>query len=227
MIRYWLDHAQLSYEQFLAIVDWGMNERGFLDKGTLSRLRAGFRSRGASWRHLDAMAAANHAIWLWQIEGQQKAWVKLGPPGAWGVQDEWLNKAFWLPHPDRPNEPLEFADMAKVLTGYIDLPYLAPMIDDLQASNALTKLLERICTEHGWGALTGVRKLLNAYPAAGRDRQQWLMKIITGEQVLSPNELELELSALAEMIRVVKGLNPGSYGSTELRAELASDHPGK
>jgi|688.fasta_scaffold128559_2 hypothetical protein len=229
LLNYWLTRSGLSYEQLLLIADWGLNERGMLDKGTLSRIKSGSRTRGASWRHLDAMAAANQAIWLWQVKGSEYAHRKLGPHTGWGVQDKWLDSAAWLPHPDHPNEPLEFADMAEVLAGYLDLPYLgaAPMTatDARLASGALAQLLDRICGERNWGPMVGARNLMQAYPVGDRGRQQRMRRVIAGEHVLSADELEGELHALAEMIRIIRRLKPGLYGPRELRDELMSGSP--
>jgi hypothetical protein len=224
MVDFWLTRSGLSYEQLLAIASWGLNEQGLLDKGTLSRIRKGSRIYGASLRHLDAMAAANRAIWLWQVKGQQHAHRILGPHTGWGVADEWLDSGAWLPHPDHPNEPLELGDLAKLLVGYLDLPYVGPAPlsakDARLASSELGQLLDRLCAERGWGAMAGLKNLLQAYPVGDRGRQQRMRRVITGEQLLSGDELEGELHALAEMIRVARGLKPGEYGPGELQAEL-------
>jgi hypothetical protein len=224
MLNYWLTRSGLAYEQLLAIASWGLNEQGMLDKGTLSRIRKGNRTYGASVRHLDALAAANRAIWLWQVKGQQKAWARLGPHTGWGVKDEWLDTACWLPHPDHPNEPLELGDLAELLVGILDLPYVGPAPlsakDARTASGELAHLLDRLCAERGWGAMAGLRNLMEVYPVGDRGRQQRMRRVITGEQLLSGDELEGELHALAEMIRVARGLKPGEYGPGELQAEL-------
>jgi hypothetical protein len=224
MVNYWLSQSGLSYEQLLAIASWGLNEQGMLDKGTLSRIRTGSRAYGASLRHLDAMAAANVAIWLWQTKGEREAHRILGPHSGWGVDEEWLSTASWLPHPDHPNEPLELPDLAELLAGYLDLPYVGPAPlsakDARAASGALAQLLDELCAARGWGAMAGLRNLMEAYPVNDRGRQQRMRRVITGEVVLSAEQLEGELHALAEMIRVAKGLKAGEYGPGELQAEL-------
>jgi hypothetical protein len=230
LVNYWLTHSALSYDQLLAIADWGIGEKGIIDKGSLSRLRTGSKLRGASFRQIDALSAANRAIWLWQVKGQDKALRTLGPHGGWGVREEWLEAASWLPHPDHPEEPLEFADLAEVMAGYLDLPYLGPTPlaanDARHASAALAPLLDRLTVEQGWGSMAGPRNLLAAYPVGDRGRQQRLRRVIAGELRLSPDELEGELHALSEMIRTVRGLKPGEYGPRELQDELLSgDRP--
>jgi hypothetical protein len=47
--------------------------------------------------------------------------------------------------------------------------------------------------------------------------------VITGEQLLSADELESELHAISEMVRQVRRLKAGEYGPRELQAELMSD----
>jgi hypothetical protein len=224
LVNYWLTHSGLQYNELLAIADWGIGQKGLLDKAVISRLKSGQKTRGASWRQIDALSAANQAIWLWQVKGQQNAWAKLGPHTGWGVREEWLDGATWLPHPDHPNEPLEFADMAEVLAGYLDLPYLGPMplsaAEARQASGALGLVLDRLCAERGWGAMAGMRNLLAAYPVGDRGRIQRMRRVILGEQRLSADELEGEMVAVAEMIRAVRRLKPGEYGPGELQAEL-------
>jgi hypothetical protein len=226
MVDFWLSRSGLSYEQLLAIASWGLNEQGMLDKGTLSRIRKGSRTYGASVRHLDALSAANRAIWLWQVKGPEYAHRILGPHTGWGVEDEWLDSGAWLPHPDHPNEPLELGDLAELMMGYLDLPYVGPAPlsakDARMASSALAQLLDRLCVERGWGAMAGLRNLLEAYPVGDRGRQQRMRRVIAGEQLLSGDELEGELHALSEMIRAARGLKAGEYGPRELQEELMS-----
>lgn len=232
MVGHWMVRGGLSLEQLSLIAAWGLNERGLMDKSILSRIRTGAKVRGASLPQVDALAAANMAIWLWQVRGKQKAWAKLGPHSGWGVRDEWLDSACWLAHPDHPADPLEYGDMAEVLAGYLDLPYVGPAplsaADARVASDQLARLLDRICAERGWGAMAGLRNLMAAYPVTDRGRQQRMRRVITGEQLLSGDELAGELHALAEMVREARQLKPGQYGPGELQAELMSGgRPGR
>ena len=226
LVSYWLTRSGLSLLQLEMIAAWGLNERGVIDKGTISRIRTGSKVRGASWKHLDALSAANQAIWLWQVRGQQKAWAELGPHSGWGVKDEWLDRACWLPHPDHENEPLAMGDLAEVLAGHLDLPYIGPAplsaADSRTASSELPRLLDRLAAERGWGAMAGVRNLMAAYPVGDRGRQQRMRRVITGEQLLSGDELAGELHAISEMVRQVRRLKAGGYGPRELQAELMS-----
>ena len=226
LLNHWLGRSRLSHDQLVAIASWGLGERGVIDPAVISRARNGRQVRGLSWRHLDALAAANEAIWRWQKQGQQKAWAKLGPQTGWGVREEWLNDATWLPHPDHPNEPLAYGDLAEVLAGYLELPYLSTALlspgDARRMSDALAQLLEATAADRGWGPREAVRQLLAAYPIEDRARQQRLRGVIVGEAALGREDLETELHALAEMIRVLRGLKPGGYGPAELRRELSS-----
>ncbi len=229
LMNYWLDRSKLTHDQLIAIACWGLNEKGSIDPAAISRARNGKQVRGLSWRHVDALAAANEAIWLWQTQGQQKAWAKLGPQTGWGVREEWLNDATWLPHPDHPNEPLAFGDMAELLVGYLDLPYLSVAQlspgDARRMSDALAHLMEATAADRGWGPREAVRQLLAAYPIEDRARQQRLKDVIVGEASFGREDLETELHALAEMIRVLRGFKAGSYGPAELRRELSSGPP--
>ena len=226
LLNLWLGRSGLSHDQLVAICGWGLGERGMIDGAVVSRTRNGRQVRGASWKHIDALAAANRAIWLWQTKGQAGAWTELGPHGGWGIRQEWLDDATWLPHPDHPDQPLAFRDLADVLAGHLDLPYLATTAlspaDARRVSDALGHLLETTIAERGWGPREGVRQLLEAYPVEDQARQRRLRGVIVGDQTLNREELEAELAAIAETIRAVRGLKAGSYGPAELRAELMS-----
>ena len=227
LVTYWMNRSKLNGPQLIAIANWGLNQARFLDKAVISRIRNGLKVRGASLKQMDALAAANHAIWLWQVRGEQKAWAELGPHTVWGVKTDTLNDAQWLPHPDYPNEPLDYADFAEVVAGYLDLPYLGPIPlntdNAIKASMRLAHLLEQICSDRGWGGLKSTQELLAVYPVGDTDRQQRLQKVISGMYVLSPDELEGELLALAEMIRRVRELPAGEYGQRDLQKELLND----
>jgi len=224
LVNLWLGRSGMSHEQLVSIAAWGLGESGMIDTTLISRVRNGRQTRGASLRHLDAMAAANHAIWLWQTAGADNARAELGPHSGWGVQDAWLDDAIWLPHPEQEQEPLAFADFASVLAGHMELPYLAKSslspIDAIRLNDGLAQLLEALIADRGWGPREAIRQLLEAYPANDTARQQRLRGVIVGDVRLTKDELEAELYAMAEMIRVVRGLKPGSYGPAQLRQEL-------
>jgi hypothetical protein len=143
------------------------------------------------------------------------------------VQEDWLDDAIWLQHPDHPDEPLNYGDLAEVLAGYLELPYLSTALlspgDARRMSDALSHLLEALIADQGWGPREAVKRLLAAYPIADQARQQRMAAFVVGQASLSREELEAELHALAEMIRVVRVLKPGTYGPAELRRELSSD----
>jgi hypothetical protein len=229
LLNHWLGRSGMSHDQLVAIAAWGLGEQGIFDSTAISRIRNSRQVRGANWRHLDALAAANEAIYLWQTGGERKAWAKLGPHSGWGIRDQWLDDGYWLPHPDHPDRPLRFADMAEVLAGYLDLPYLnAASLSPAEArrmSDGLSALLEELIVERGWGPKRGSEELIEAYPVEDKARQRRLKALIVGDTTLSREELEAELHAIAEMIRVVRGLRPGSYGPDQLRAELLSAPP--
>jgi hypothetical protein len=227
LMNHWLGRSRLSHDQMVKIVSWGLGELGGIDGGMISRMKNAKQVRGASWKHLDALAAANVAIWLWQEKGPEAARAELGPPSSWSIRDEWLDNAVWLPLPDEPDQPLRFAAWAEVLAGYRVLQYLATANltpnEARQASDRLAELLEATIAERGWGPREAIRQLLEAYNVSDKARQRRLQGLIVGELQLSREELEAEMHALAEMLRVVRGLKV--YGQPELRAELLSDRP--
>lgn len=227
LINHWLGRASLSHDQLVTIAGWGLGEPGVIDAAVISRLKNAKQARGASWKHLDAMAAANVAIWFWQVKGPDAARAELGPQSSWGIKDEWLEGAAWLEVPEQPDQPLRFAEMAEVMAGYRLLPYLATAgltpNEARQASDRLGLLLEATIADRGWGPREAIRQLLEAYPVTDKARQRRLQGLIVGEALLTREELEAELHALAEMLRVVRGLKPGVYGPAEFQAELLSD----
>lgn len=222
LLNHWLGRSGLSHEQVCQLASWGLGEAAIIDGAVISRVRNGRQQRGASWRHLDALAAANTAIWLWQACGQHEAWKQLGPHGGWGVRDEWLNTSYWLPHPENSGQPLRFHDFADVVAGYLELPYLLSSelspAEARHASDALAALLEGIAAHSGWGPREAVQRLLALYPVADRARQQRLRALIVGDANWSRDELEAELQAVAELIRQVRGVD--RYGPGELQQEL-------
>ena len=223
LINHWLGRSNLSHDHLCALASWGLGESGIIDSAVISRVRNCRQVKGASFRHLDAFSAANQAIYLWQVRGQAEAWDRLGPHTGWGVREEWLSKACWLPHPD-DSEPLNFGDWAELLAGYLELPYLSTTdlspADARHASEALAALLEGIAAEHGWGPRQAVQQLLQRYPVADGARQQRLRALIVGDLTWGKDELETELQAVAELIRQVRELD--HYGPDDLQRELLS-----
>jgi hypothetical protein len=68
--------------------------------------------------------------------------------------------------------------------------------------------------------MAGVRQLLAAYPAADEARRERFQSVILGQVRLTRDELQSELLAIAEAVRVMRGLPLGRYGPAELLAEL-------
>lgn len=77
----------------------------------------------------------------------------------------------------------------------------------------------------GLNARDGMAALLADYPSQDQDRRSQLMAVVLGMGAYSAEQLEAELWALADAIRSLRSLPKGSYGPSELVAELAGDHP--
>ena len=224
LVNYWLGRSGLSHDRMATIAAWGMGEPGILDPSWLSRARNSRNAQGASWKNTDALAAANEAIWLWKTQGPEAARAKLGPQSSWGIDEKWLDAAEWLPVPGQPDQPLRFPELASVFVGHLQLPYLATALltpgEARQASERLAALLNAVAVERGWSPREAKAEVEDAYPTTDAARQRRLQAVILGDEQLSREELESELHALAELLRVLRGLKAGSYGPTELRAEL-------
>ena len=229
LIAYWRGRSKLSGNQLVALSNWSVGERNWLDPAVVSRIENGRQARGASLRNLLAFDAINAAIHLWQTRGKQAAWDRFGLHSGWGVRDEWVDGALWLPVPDQPQHPLEFSDFAEVLVGRLELPYLSTASlgdgDAQQLSSRLSDLLNAATAALGLSPRDAVQALLAAYPSKDQGRQGRLVAVALGTDRLSRDELEAELYALAETIRTLRQLEPGSYGPGHLAQELSAGLP--
>ena len=225
LVTYWL--APVTHSQLSAILEWAYGEPTGLTAGVLSRIRNVNQQRGAGLKHLDAMAEANRAIWVWHTMGPDVAVREFGPFSSWSIRPEWLDAAVWLPKADDPQRPLDLGDLAMLLVGRLELPYLGPTVmspaESTHAIRRLSDLLEQLAAQQGWGPREAMAQFLEAYPNQDRGRRQLLRDVVLGTADLSPGDLELELAAIAEMIRVLRDLKPGTYGPADLREELLSD----
>ena len=222
LLNFWL--APSSHDKLAAILRWAYGEPTGLDGGALSRIRNGKQSRGAGLRHLDAFAEANRAIHLWHTAGPDAAIREFGPHSSWEVKAEWLDDAIWLPKGDDPSQPLDLGDLARLLMDRLELDYLGPQLlspAKLQRmGHRLCELLDDEAAEQGWGPREAVARFTAAYPSRDPLRQRKLRDLLTGAGEFTTGELELEMAALAEMIRAVRGCE--SYSPADLQAELLS-----
>ena len=221
LLNYWL--ATSSHDKLAAILKWGNGGPTGLDGGSLSRIRNAKQNRGAGIKHLDAIAEANRAIWLWKQDPEAAIRV-YGPHSSWGVKAEWLDEICWLPAP-APNEdqPLDLGDLAMLLMSRLELPYLGGQLLSPAKLGRMTEqfgqLLEDEASERGWGPREATQRFLAAYPSTDPGRQRRLKEILMGGEITA-NELELELAAFAEMLRSIRQLD--TYTPAELQAELLS-----
>ena len=221
-LSYWIRGSNRTTRQMYAIASWGLGELSPLSHSIITRVIN--RGLGCSVRVLIGMEALNRAIWLWKAKGKDTAVAELGPYAAWKIKPEWLDESIWLPVPDQPALPLELSDFVDVLTGRLELPYLGPRLllpmDQQRLPQQLPVLLDGAIVAAGLSPMVGVRQLLAAYPAADEARRERFRSLIVGEVQLTREELQGELLAIAEAVRTLRGLPLGSYGPTELLAEL-------
>ena len=111
-----------------------------------------------------------------------------------------------------------------MLVGRLELPYLGNRLllpgDQRLTAEHLAELLDRTITAAGLSPMEGIRRLLAAYPTSDDDRRDRFRALLLGETQLTRDELQAELLAIAEAVRVLRGLALGSYGPAELTAEL-------
>jgi hypothetical protein len=227
LISYWRGRSQLSLNQMVAIAAWALGEAGWLDSAVLSRIENARQTRGASLKNLLAFDAINAAVHLWQTSGKQAALERYGPFSGWGVRDEWLDGAHWLPVPDQPQHPLEFSDLAEVLVGRLtELPYLGRVVlrdsDDGEVLSArLSDLLNAALAAKGLAPRDATAALLDVYPSRDETRRSRLVALLMGTDQLTRDEIAEEIYALSEALRQLRGLPMGGYGPEDLAAELS------
>ena len=225
MMRFWLAHG-LSQDKMASLVHWAYGETSGFDGGSFSRIKNAKLSRGAGLRHLDALAETNRAIFTWQTQGEREAIRQFGLYTEHGVRPEWVADTIWLPKPHDETHPLDLGDLANLLMGRLELPYIGGQLSQGQARRAnerLVDLLDDLAAQRGWGPREALQEFLAAYPGATtRTRQFRLKELLMGEE-LSQRELEAEMAALAEMIGQIRGLP--TFTPAQLQAELLSDRP--
>ena len=220
LMNYWL--ATTSHDKLAAILRWGYGEPTGLDGGSLSRIRNAKQNRGAGIKHLDAMAEANRAIFIWKTQGTEAATRAFGPHSSWDVKAEWLDEICWLPAP-APNEdqPLDLGDLAMLLMSRLELPYLGGQLLSALKLSQLTErfaeLLDDEASRRSWGPREATQQFLAAYPSTDPGRRRRLKELLMGGNI-SGTELDLELAAFAEMLRVIRGIN--SFTPADLQDEL-------
>jgi hypothetical protein len=225
LMAYWLRASGLAARNLQLLADWAVGERGWLGNDKISRVKGAKQDRGAGLRQLVAMGHLNTALWVADTQGVPAAVKRYGTFSAWGVKEEWLQGRRWLPACDDPTQPLQFADFAEVAVGAMDLPYLAgsdlPAAPPDRLSLALSDILNAAIAARGLGARDGLRELLAGYPVSDRSRQAQLQDVVLGSANWDRDEIEAELCAVAEALRVMRGLPVGGYGPGHLAQELS------
>jgi hypothetical protein len=229
LLTYWLRTSGLAARNLELLTDWAVGERGWLGNDKITRIRKAEQQRGAGLRQLVAMGETNQALHLADTKGIQAAVARYGPFSQWGVREEWLQGRRWLPADDAPDQPLEFADFALVMVGSLPLSYLAgsdlPPAPPDRLSLALSDLLNAAMTDRGLNARDGLRELMAGYPASERGRRSQLQDLILGATGWDRDQIEAELCAVAEALRVMRGLPVGAYGPGHLAQELSAALP--
>lgn len=222
-INYWLGRSNLTTRQLSRIADWGMDERGWLADSKIAELRRNRFSRPLSTSYCDALGAANQAIWLWQVRGEDATIAKLGLPETYKVKRDWLAAAHWLPHPEYENEALTPADWFEIAAGHLELDYVqSPVLapnEGPQISEELCQLLLRLVPPD-LPTRDKLRTVLKAYPVSDTDRRERLGQVLMGISTYSAEDFEAELYSLSQIVRHLRGLSARDYGPCELYAEL-------
>lgn len=222
LIAYWLRRSDVSLRHMSAITDWSLGEAGWLGSGPLSQLGRGLLVR-PSVKTLDALACCNEAIWRWQTQGRDAAVLRYGSIVPWGIKAHWLDGAFWLPSPEEPEQPLNLGELADVLAGHLEVPYLPLALtpsDGRVMAQELCELMNGIATENGLSPIEAINRLAAAHPTKDERTRSLIRNLLFDEADLTSDQMVEELGGLAEMIRVIRQQPAGEYGPSELRAEL-------
>lgn len=221
-VAYWIAANRCSLREMAAMASWGLGERVSFSHSSLSRISNG--KLGINLPSLIALEALNRALWLWHATGPEKARAEIGPPSAYGLTDQALDGSIWLPVPDQEQLPLDLGDLCDVWAGRLELPYLGHRLilpaQSPTVTDQLPRLLDATIIAADLSPMAGVRQLLAAYPAADEARRERFQAVILGQVQLTREELQSELLAIAEAVRVMRGLPLGRYGPAELLAEL-------
>ena len=138
--------------------------------------------------------------------------------------DKWLDRAMWLPHPERPREPLGPADWFGVAAGYLELPCgiacPAPQKGPMLTDELCPRLFTLVANE---SLRDQIRHMVRCYPASDRERRDRFAASLLGTTRDDSGQIEAELYDLSEIVRVLRGLNARDFGPAELYAELSSD----
>lgn len=224
LLNYWLARSDWTHNAMAALADWAYGEASPLQSTVISRCRNANQPRGAGLAHLDTMSELNQALWCWHELGAAKAIQRYGLFSSWGIEQQWLDDGVWLPKAGNLNEPLDLGDLAMLLAGRLELPYIAPwQVSPGEASKAcpaVAPLLDLIARERGWGPGEAIRRFAEEYPSTDKKRHKRLRELLSGQKPLASSELEQEMAALAEMVRRVRGM--AAYGPGEFLQELLS-----
>lgn len=225
-LNHWMAQCEgMSHQQVTGIADWSLGELGWLSSPQFSNLRNG-KILKPSLRYLEAVAAVNIAIWRWHVKGRQACLDAYGPFADHGIDPAVLDAATWIPHPEHPDEPLCLADVVELAAGYLTLPWVSVTLTVSQAqflSEQLSALLDTEIGRHGWGIREGEAQVLAAYPTTDQLRRERLQQLLLGTAKLSAEEIEGELFDLALLISSLRGLPDGTFGPSELYAELIAE----
>lgn len=221
-LSYWIERNTCSLREMASIAHWGIGERTSFSHSIISRIANG--KLGISLPPLICLEALNRAAWVWHTKGPEAARAEFGPPSAFKLTDEALDNTIWLPVPGEEQHPLDLTDLVMVWAGRLELPYLGSRLllpsSQQRTTEQLPRLLDATIVAAGLSPMVGVRQLLAAYPAADEARRERFRSVILGELQLTREELQEELLAIAEAVRVLRGLPLGSYGPAQLLAEL-------
>ena len=185
---------------------WGLGQRGWLGGSGISRLRNMKFENGPTIRHLAALAAANHACWLWQVKGEAAAIKALGPHGAFRLTAPQLKQAIWLPIPGT-DAPLAAGDWLNLALGRLELPYVGAVeCSPREAARATARLCDLLNAEVRHLPLReAMTTIMRAYPVQEPHRRTRLRELVLSQQTLSPADLEEELLAFSELIGTLRG----------------------
>lgn len=216
--------GSMSHQRLACLADWGLGEHGWLGSSQISHLRNA-KIEKASFRNLEALAAANGLIHCWQTQGPAACLERYGPMGAWGVQEAWPTEAAWVADPDHQGEPLDFEGFCSVFCGRLLLPDVTPGVSQNDAqpmSQALAGIIDAELVRLGLGVRQGMARVMACYPSDNKTRRAMLEGCILGTRDYEADVLEQELYALAHLVSELRELPAGSYGPRELHAELMS-----
>lgn len=222
VLAYWLGRSGLSYAQLAALADWATGERSIMATSQITHLRHA-RLSNVNWRLIEALTESNLACWRWHTHGPDACFSRYGPFGSSILTASIMDAATWLPSPDEPGEPLNFAEWCELFAGRIELLYIGTTVEITPReapllNQELAQFLNDQLASLNLSPRDAMQALLEGYRVPDDRRRQRLQNLILGTETIPTADLQDDLPRIAAAVAALRGVS--NYTERELYAEL-------